>query len=1008
MRQLDVIRAAHRRLQRGGGEDSGFVLIYVLMIITIVTVLVSSVLVVSASSAIPAVQSAYGQAASAAAQAGIEDLKARADKVCTGTAAACVGQLPGSLQNTWIAINQPTTGYTAQYKWSYVATAAGLLRVTSTGQVTEGGLSVSRTLVADLAGGTSTSCFDYSGCTQYETQAPDVMAQLFPNRTISLSAGALANADAAPGATGTSVTWNGPGAPANTTTTGTVNSCNDYYYNPTTGIGRETHGPSGAATSYVDWSETGSIGSTAVLDYQPCQVSFGSSTKLLAPTTTANGVGGYATNDAPLFSNSNPGSSGGPLLNQPIYTTYAGATDPGGVAGQNYRSFTLPGYTLAVGGAPASGSTYPSPQTVTSVPGAITSAPSVPANSCVYQGQTRVLFNTNGTATITSPGTTAAISGSPSWCYPATLTGGIYFYTTPVLSTVSGFSGVFSVNNHGSPANPTVHTSTGWNTTGQNSKQTASSGNTVFYTSSAAAPNPDTATLAAGSYTQAGQNPQTWSAYSSTKKCGAVSRNTNTPNGPKPWDEQTFQCDWFGQMGNNNYLPALAPNDGYTAYQNAVAADLASATALTVPGNSGNSISATVNGSTSPKTVDCSSQSVVPMTATADQLVCLLQHELRSANTGTNEANWANPPTSGYTHQYIVSGYNQTTSTATVNVGAAPGVPGAGSDPLFDSTTQPGSVSTETVTTTTTTYNIASQVYMCYGVVVLGLCLLNVGGPLLGYQWGDGTTSGQTSPQFQFTITKKTYSNFSQGRTAAAYFPFMADVTQYATGASAATGPGDLYVEGTPNTSVALVAANDVIVTGSLTPGGSGTGIEVAAQDNVRVYHPVSCLATASAAAINATTAGFCPDDLTGLYKTIPANTFRPYQQYTNLRPDLSGMSINAAVFALGQATGSPCPKWASAGTCGGEFTVDNYNRGGALAALAVTGTVYQVHHGALGEEWEVPDTTGQSRPTSGYTLTLRYQNLKTALSGFSSLLQSAATIASLWHTVSVSTAGAS
>ena len=55
----------------------------------------------------------------------------------------------------------------------------------------------------------------------------------------------------------------------------------------------------------------------------------------------ANGSGGYYSRDALLVSNSNPGGTGGPLLNQPVYTGYQGSDDPGGIAGQNYRSFTL-------------------------------------------------------------------------------------------------------------------------------------------------------------------------------------------------------------------------------------------------------------------------------------------------------------------------------------------------------------------------------------------------------------------------------------------------------------------------------------------------------------------------------------------------------------------------------------------------------------------------------------------------------------------------------------------
>jgi hypothetical protein len=1010
--------AARARAEQGDtAGDAGFVLIYVLMIISIVTVLVGSVLVIAASSVVPSVQSAYDNAADAAAQAGIQDLQARANSLCTGnnsTPSACGPLLPSSLQNTWIPITQPTTGYTTEFKWTYTVTPGGYLRVTSTGKVIRGGVSATKSLVADLAGGTSTSCFDYSSCTQYETQSPDVMSQTFAaGRSITLDPAFLAKADAAPGASGTSVTWNGP---TTSNTAGSVSVCNTPYSGS---LGREANPAPAAATPYVDWSETGSIGATGVREYQPCQVSLGSSTKLLAPTTTANGVGGYTSNDALLFSNSNPGSVGGPVLNQPVYSTYSGAADPTGVAGQNYRSFTLPGYVLPVGGAPASGSTYPSPQTVTAVPGAITTAPSVPANSCVYKGPTRVLLNSNGTATITSPQTTAALSSSPSGCYPTSFGGGIYQWTSGALSSISGFSGVISVQDSGSAPTPTPtpHTSTGWPTTGQKayttiagvtSATTPSAGNTAFYMSSAAASQPDTPTTTIPTSGCTGTNPVAtptcgwnevvnpptqpngingWSAYSSAKQCWAVSRNQSTPNGPKPTDEQTFDCDWFNQMGQN-WLPPTTPGDGYSLYRAKLQADLASSSTVTINGNGA-----------------CASQTFVPAAATSQQMVCLIQHDLRQANTAGQEPNWSSP--NNLDRQYIAAAATPVTTSTTQAVGTAPSVNTTG-DKFFDNG-QTGTTSSETVTTTTTTYTVGSQAYACYGVLVLGLCLLNVGGPLLGYQWGDGTTALASTPQFQVTITQKTYSNFQQGNAAIANFPSMKDVTQYGTGTGGATGttsgPGDLYVEGAPTSSLALVAANDVVVTGSLNPSSPSNGIEIAARDNVRVYHPVSCLSTATPSNVALTTAGYCPNDLTGLYNAIPAAGFRPYEQYSNLRSDLSGLTINAAIFALAQkSTGALCPQWFSSGLCGGEFTVDNYNRGATLSALAVTGTVFQEHHGALGEEWEVPDTAGQTRPNSGYTLSLQYQNLKTALNSFSTLLATGTTIASLWHVVSTST----
>ncbi len=71
-----------------------------------------------------------------------------------------------------------------------------------------------------------------------------------------------------------------------------------------------------------------------------------------------------------------------------------------------------------------------------------------------------------------------------------------------------------------------------------------------------------------------------------------------------------------------------------------------------------------------------------------------------------------------------------------------------------------------------------------------------------------------------------------------------------------------------------------------------------------------------------------------------------------------------------------------------------------------MTGTIVQIHHGALGEEWEVPDSLGQTRPQSGYALTVRYQNLKSLTSGVNTVDISGSATPTSWHIVSVSTGG--
>jgi hypothetical protein len=287
--------------------------------------------------------------------------------------------------------------------------------------------------------------------------------------------------------------------------------------------------------------------------------------------------------------------------------------------------------------------------------------------------------------------------------------------------------------------------------------------------------------------------------------------------------------------------------------------------------------------------------------------------------------------------------------------------------------------------------------------------------------WGNGTAllgGGQSVPQFKVTATSTSVGTSTTVTSALSSFPDMADITQYSMGDSGtfgAAGPGDLYVEGTAPSSLALIAQNDVLVTGALAPvDTTNQALEVVAYNDVRIYHPVRCLST-DPTAIATTDPGWCPNDITGLYKTVLANGARPDQQYTNMRPDLANITVNAAIFALGiPVSNISCPQPPQGnGICGGQFGVDNYARGDSvgttsLGTLKIVGTVAMAHHGPTGEEWEVADQRGlTSRPYSGYQLAIQYQNLKNALLGIN-VLTTTSTTSSLWHVVSVSTGPAS
>lgn len=998
-----LIRAARRRaaLVREG-DESGFMLIYVLMIITIVTVLVGTTLVVTASSVVPSVQTAYNQAADAAAQGGVQAFIAQIDQNCPGpqsSMATCVL----SKTDSGVVTIVTSASYTASYHWT-ATQGTNYYRVSSVGVVTQGGVSATKKVIADVTGGVTTNFEDAAYVSQFETQAPDVVQQLFPARTIAVNSTAFANAKI-PASTGSGcpsstpcVSWTGAAAGS---TAGTVNTCNALYWG--TG-GRASNSLPGAPTPYVDWLENGSVGATSYTDYQPCQVSFGHSTQVLAPASSSGGTGLIRSRDALLLSNSYPGGTG-PLLAEPVVTSYQynAATDAAcGTAGRNYRSFNLAcaGYPVDVGGTPAPGS-Y-SPTYNSSLPDWPNNAPVVQTSACWYQGPTRVLLNADGSATITSPQTTSAIQLSSLACYGGSTPGSSGLLGVKVANIASVSNGVIYVQNNGSaPATtPTLHTNTGWPEV--NSRAAIGSANAVFYAAGA------TPTAAAGT-TDAEANDSGCTASSSyvvptaSGPAGACNWSsvsnppdsngwTNTASGmcnssPAVTARLSFECAYSQQTNN------AAPTLNYATLRGCVKADLASTTQTATSCLASQHV--------------CNA-GAAPANASATDLSCLLNWELSKANTSGHAPAYSSPATGDV--QYVV------TSTAT-NAGVTGGTNTAGptspvaGDALFS--TSGGSTSSTTQTYATTTYTVGRQVYGCYGVLGLVSCLLG-GTPT----WGDGTTAGKSIAQFKVSITQSTWSTPTGGAPITAQFPQTGDVTPYGmgpNGSAGSTGPGDLYVEGTATATLGLVAQNDVVITNSLAPSSTSAAIRVVARNNVRIYHPVGCTFT-NAIALGATTSGFCPNDLTGLYTGVLPNGARPDQQYTNLAGAVSNLSVNAEVFALGNApTTQTCPNatgYSGVYFCGGEITADNYNRGAGLGTLSITGGMYMAHHGPVGQEWEIPDSTGQSsRPNSGYQLTLRYQNLQTAIatmygttSTVKNLLTTTTVNSSTWRIISIST----
>jgi hypothetical protein len=980
-----MARAARSRVRVvHDGTEAGFVMIYVLMITTIVTVLVGATSVVAATSVIPAVRSGLNQAAYAAAQGGLASFVSYADRNCVDAhSAVATCTLPtNTLFDVPIYSQSGTNGYSASYTWQADKDSLGrYFRVRASGTVTQGGLSVKKTLVADVAGGASNNLLDYGVVTGFETQSPDLVFANFPRRTIAIDSSAVAAAGVP--VKGGKITWSGasPGVAA-----GKLAVCNSTYSGQN---GRSTNLPPGAPNHYVDWSEDGLQGNNYT-NYQPCQTSFGHLTKLLAPINPADGVGGYFSKDALLLSNSFPGGTG-PLFDQPVTTLYqyTPADGPCGTIGQNYRPFNLlcDGFPVDVGGSPAPTSKY-GIQYGTG-PNLPTNNPEISATACVYNGPTRVKLNTDGTATVSSPQTTqtwvnANAATRPAQCYAGA--NGVGMSAAPISLTTPSTIRMIYVQNDGDPPPTTpaqAHGSSGWNTTGQKLGDTASSVNSVFSMTSGTPSNSTiayTATSADAPYSPAtGDNPSTKADGGWTPQWTSFSTGTNCDTSTTLTDLKFFDC-YLNSGGT--------PAGTYPAFKATVQAALAAN-----PGSY----------------------------TTAAALQTYLQG-LLSAGNSSDGASAAPSIPDNRSHRWKVAvasaasatdGCSPATGTpATTNT--AVGAPST--DPFFVNTDGSSAVTVKTDTTCFTA-TVTLQVGTCNVALVLGVCV-NVG----NYVWGNSVPlgGGQSIAQFKSTFTVRKTTTGAVNVAGTSSFPSMADVTQYQMGENGTfddSGPGDLYVEGTAPNSLALIAQNDVVVTGSLSPTDTvNQALLAIALGDFRIYHPVKCLVTL-ATAIAATDPGFCPNDITGLYNRVLADGARPDQQYTNLRPDLHDLSIHGALFALGipQSTVT-CPQPPQGGgVCGGEFTADNYSRGDSvgtdpLGTLLIVGTIAMAHHGAVGEEWEIPDAVGQtSRPYSGYQLSVQYQNLKNAVitlnqqSGVTGL-QTTSTTSSLWHVVSVST----
>jgi hypothetical protein len=1024
MTSLALLRARVGARSARPDTESGFALIYVLAITTMIATLVGSTLVVTTSSVVPAVQAAYSQAADAAAQSGVQDFVTRVDTWCGDAATSSVSSCTlhtNVMGPIAIALANSDGSYSASYSWKAVKDPSNrYIRVESTGVVKEGGVASTKVVIGDIVPGNSLNTLNYGVVTGFETQSSSTVLADWPSRTIHLDDAAVNAADDP--IKGNSVDWSGtqPGAAA-----GSVSVCNATF---DAKGGRSNNAPPNPPNPYVDVTETGDAGGgNHYTNYLPCHTSWGHKTELLAPADKDGAEpGGYQTADALLLSNSFPGGTG-PVFNQQVWSSWQYTSQDANVCGtqqgQSYRSFTLicPGYkyTVEVGGSPSPNSAFPElkykdPAESVQVPSTVNYS-TVPDNrTCTYNGPTRVVLHSDNTAVVTSPQTTATFvtsSPDPSSCYVGAGAQGMAQQTVD-LSNIA----LVRVKNNGNVPTTTpaiAHGSTGWPVTGQQLGNAASTTNSVFYltngTSGSSTAAPVYTGTATDSYSpQTGDNPSTktdgswnlqWTSYTNS---GGCSSSTSLS------DLKFFNC----------YVPTSGYSDAYSWVKAQVKAALAAN-----PSNY----------------------------TTAAQLQSLVNSFVSQGN--SSDAANAAPTKADYTsHRWTVSAGTTTVGSCAASNGVAGPTSdtplSAPSDDPFFQNTAGNAHAAASIDTSCVNIKVTLQIGTCSVALVLGVCA-NVG----NYAWGNGTAllgAGQSVAQFQLTVTVKKSTTTTTTVAGQSTFPSMSDVTQYQMGFDntgngntntfGPNGPGDLYVQGEAGHTMALIGDDDVAITGAVGPAGSNpanpsttqdnrdpdcgasTGLtcpvrpalEIVARNNVRIYHPVKCnnafgLPQATfQSEVTATSPGFCPNDITGLYDTLLSTNEMPSQQYANLRPDLAGMTIHGALYALGNATAHiTCPQPPDGGgTCGGEVTTDNYNRGDPLGYVTEIGALGMSHHAPVGEEWETADATGAtSRSYSGYQLAQQFQDLKALLTsaGLDGVLSTSTATTSLWHILSVS-----
>jgi Tfp pilus assembly protein PilX len=332
-------------------------------------------------------------------------------------------------------------------------------------------------------------------------------------------------------------------------------------------------------------------------------------------------------------------------------------------------------------------------------------------------------------------------------------------------------------------------------------------------------------------------------------------------------------------------------------------------------------------------------------TATAASMTTAIQGQLSTASQtagSTLNSVW-----------YTVSVTAPTPTTTSVT-------PDATSDPFLQTKTGLG------YTTTTSTFTVAINRLVCTAVKNNGGCSATSSTPIVQGNLVKSSSAANGNPlnttqNFPWFGKQPGDTGYDASKT---YTDMNNDVTQYS------HGYGDIYVEGTTNANVALIAEHDIVVTNNLVYGSSVDvntttyGLALVADHNVRIYRPMTCKYDGT---LGLTSAGFCPNDYSGIYTdnvTWPVASNYPSNMYVpdNAPSIVSNASpvIYATIFSLR-----------------GSFMADNFYRGSIGYGITIYGGLYQYHRGATSLPYQGRPYQGSTTKMPGISVTYNYDNMR-------------------------------